>query len=213
MNMFSSIRSRLWLSYAVLIAAALLIVIAVLALFLVRNPYLYRQTAARLSAASTLLLREPQSEARTSVVAAAMDVRVLEYSPDGMALSDTDVNSAALPAPPVRGRNRASGLIRDDAGSAWLYARVRQPDGGWMVVAARRPKLLPALDVLGDELWRPLIQGGLLALVLALILAFFVAAWIAAHGIRVLNVAGPREGDPPGITAAAALAIRRILAP
>lgn len=200
--MFSSIRNRLWLTYAALIVAALIIVTTVLALFLVRNPYIYRQTSARLEAASRLLLGEPRSAARTAVIAAAMDVRVVEYSPQGVILRDTELDAALLPAPPARGRTRGSGLIRDSAGSVWLYARAKQPDGGWLVVAAPRPRLLPSLDVLGDELWRPLIQGGLLALVLALILAFFVAAWIASPLQRLVEAAGtvgvgrPGTGDP-----------------
>jgi len=71
-----------------------------------------------------------------------------------------------------------------------------------MVVAARRPKLLPALDVLGDALWRPLIQGGLLALVLALMLAYFVAAWIASPLQRLIEAArgvGVRRSGSGGL--------------
>jgi len=204
--MFSSIRSRLWLSYAALIAVALAIVTAVLVVFLVRNPILHRETAARLAATSSLLQRERSSPARTAVIAAAMDVRVLEYSADGVLLNDTQSSGAALALPPARGRIRATGLVRDGSGSAWLYTRAQKPDGGWLVVAAPRPRLLPALDVVRDELWRPLIQGGVLALVLALILAYLVAAWIATplqrliEAARGVGLAGPgrtqvREGD------------------
>jgi hypothetical protein len=38
-----------------------------------------------------------------------------------------------------------------------------------------------------------------------------VRRWIAAERIRVLNVAGPRESDTPGIGAAAAAFLRRVL--
>ena len=51
--MFSSIRARLWLSYAALIVAALGVVTIVLVIFLLRNPYLYRQTFVRLTAAES----------------------------------------------------------------------------------------------------------------------------------------------------------------
>jgi len=38
-----------------------------------------------------------------------------------------------------------------------------------------------------------------------------VAHWVAAHGIRVLNVAGPRESAHPGIQEAAAALVGRVL--
>ena len=39
-----------------------------------------------------------------------------------------------------------------------------------------------------------------------------VAAWIAAAGIRVLNIAGPRESTAPGIRDEAAAFLRKVLA-
>ena len=38
-----------------------------------------------------------------------------------------------------------------------------------------------------------------------------VAAWLAAHGVRTLNVAGPRESRAPGTYAAAARFLGRLL--
>ncbi len=38
-----------------------------------------------------------------------------------------------------------------------------------------------------------------------------IVAWLAAHGVRALNVAGPRESACPGIQAAAAALLRRLL--
>lgn len=40
-----------------------------------------------------------------------------------------------------------------------------------------------------------------------------VRAWAKAHGIRVLNVAGPRESTSPGVYALAAKFLRTLLAP
>jgi len=39
-----------------------------------------------------------------------------------------------------------------------------------------------------------------------------VRAWLARHGVRELNVAGPRESEEPGIGARAARFLRRLLA-
>jgi hypothetical protein len=40
-----------------------------------------------------------------------------------------------------------------------------------------------------------------------------IREWIQTHGIRVLNVAGPRASEAPGIYAAARRLIRRLLEP
>jgi hypothetical protein len=54
--MFSSLRSRLWLSYALVILGALFITAVILVIYLVRNPLAYRQTSARLRAAEAIIL-------------------------------------------------------------------------------------------------------------------------------------------------------------
>ena len=61
--MFSSLHSRLWLSYAFIIVTALGVVAMVLFIYLLRNPLLYRQTSERLKAVQAVVLqRESQSQ-------------------------------------------------------------------------------------------------------------------------------------------------------
>ncbi|MFH1185277.1 MAG: HAMP domain-containing sensor histidine kinase [Chloroflexota bacterium] len=177
--MFSSIRGRLWLSYAALIVGALAILSAVLAVFLLRNPFIYRQTLVRLQAAENLLLRGPRAAGKIDLIAQALDVRVLIFSPTGELISDTSADEGALRSPVPDRRTRRVEAIKDANGAAWLHSRTRLPDGNWLVVATPRPRLLPVLDVLRDELWRPMSQGALMALFLALILAYLLARWIA----------------------------------
>src|SRR3972149_4078316 len=54
--MFSSLRSRLWWSYALVITGALFVTAVILILFLVRSPLVYRQTTARMRAIETVIL-------------------------------------------------------------------------------------------------------------------------------------------------------------
>jgi hypothetical protein len=56
--MFSSLRSRLWLTYSLITAAALSVVALVLFVFLATNPFLYRQASARMSLADAVLVRD-----------------------------------------------------------------------------------------------------------------------------------------------------------
>ena len=56
--MFSSLRSRLWLTYALLVFVALFIVAAILIVYLIRNPLVNRQTVASLHADETVILKD-----------------------------------------------------------------------------------------------------------------------------------------------------------
>ena len=104
--MFSSLRSRLWLSYALLIVTALGIVAVVLFISLLRNPLLYRQTTERLKAVQTVVMeRESDSQSQPISVAAqkasrTFDVRVLLYSKDRQLILDTYSDNEARFAVP-----------------------------------------------------------------------------------------------------------------
>src|SRR5687767_8246692 len=56
--MFSSFRSRLWLTYAFLIVTALLVVAIAFFVYLLNNPLVYRQTGQRLVAVKSVLLAD-----------------------------------------------------------------------------------------------------------------------------------------------------------
>ncbi len=58
--MFTSLRSRLWLSYAFVIAIALSIVAIVMLIFLIRNPFASREIQQRLRTAQDLIMATPQ---------------------------------------------------------------------------------------------------------------------------------------------------------
>ena len=69
--MFSSLRSRLWLSYALIIVTALGIVALVLFIYLLRNPLLYRQTIQRLKAVEAVVTPVAEAPAADVVPAQA----------------------------------------------------------------------------------------------------------------------------------------------
>jgi two-component system OmpR family sensor kinase len=187
--MFSSLRARLWLSYAFLIVTALAVVAIVLMLFLLRNPYLYRQTVLRLGVAEAVLRRTPLAGGEVTSVAQEFNVRALVFSSDGVLIEDSEAGAAEIGLPVTLLVPRALATARDQAGKLWLYTLSRRADGAWLLVAAPRPGLAPLIAVVTDELARPILQGGLIALLLALVLAYGLARWIADPLQRLIAAA------------------------
>ena len=183
--MFSSLRARLWLSYAFLIVTALAVVAFVLILFLLRNPLLYRQTLDRVKAAESVIAPpgvqalRPRIDARLAGIADAFSVRILTFDANGFLLEDT-AGGSPLVSLPARALLKLNALptVRDSTGKLWLYSARQMSDGTWLMVAAPRPKIT-TLSILTDELFMPLVEGGTIALLLSLVLAFVLARWVA----------------------------------
>ena len=193
--MFSSLRARLWLSYALLIVTALAVVAFVLILFLLRNPLLYRQTFVRLNAAEQVLVAQAQPVEGIDAIAQAFDVRVILFSANGAIIKDSDEGTPALALPASAVNPKALPTVRDFTGKPWLFSINHLPDGTWLMVAKPRPRIVPALVVLTDEISTPLLEGGLIALLLSLVLAFLIARWVADPLQKVIIAARTIPAD------------------
>src|SRR5215204_5107548 len=101
--MFTSLRSRLWLSYVFVIAVALTIVALVLLAFLIRNPVLSRQTQQQLKAVQNLIIADPKGILSDPValerISQEHTVRVLVFNQTRKLLLDSKPNDATLPYP------------------------------------------------------------------------------------------------------------------
>lgn len=200
----SSLRSRLWLSYAALIVTALSVVAIVLLIYIIRNPLPYRQTLERVRAAEKLILKRPAefiSDSDTELLnrtADLFDVRVIVYSPDGIVLRDTRTGGEVLELPREGFFKRKLPATRDSAGRLWLYSRNTLADGNILVVAAPRPRVA-GLAVFADELMPLFLEGGAIALLLSLVLAFVLARWVADPLQNMLSAARavPSEAAKP----------------
>lgn len=210
--MLSSLRSRLWLSYAFLIVTALSVVTIVLFASLFRNPLLYRQTTERLNAVQGVLLeRSKESQApplRTLAERGAQtfNVRVILFSENRKLIYDSAADGALLGFPENRRLGRNLPLLRDENGTVWLYSMERLADGGFLMVASPRPRL-SVLNLFGDDFLPVILLGGVIALLLSLIVAYLISGWIAnplqtvvnaARGmpsaeVKPVEVAGPQE--------------------
>jgi signal transduction histidine kinase len=183
--MLSSLRSRLWLSYALLIVTALGIVAVVLFVSLLRNPILYRQTTERLKAVQTVMAdRENVLPSQPISVAAqkasrTFDVRVLLYSKNKQLILDTYADrEVSLPFPEKKLISRNNPIVRDEKGAAWLYSTEKLSDNTYLVVASPRPRI-SIVNLFADDFLPLIIQSGLIALLLSLAVAFLFARWIA----------------------------------
>jgi signal transduction histidine kinase len=183
--MFSSLRSRLWLSYAFLIVTALSLVAVILFVSFLRNPILYRQTTEKIKAVQTVLMeRESLPQAQSISISAkraalAFSVRILLYSTEKQLVWDTSSGiEVPLPFPTKKVFARIVPLVRDQNSVAWLYVMERLPDNTYLVVASPRPRFT-LVNLFKDDFLPLIIQSGLIALLLSLAVAFFFARWIA----------------------------------
>ena len=208
--MFTSLRARLWLSYALVITIALSIVTVVLFVFLIRNPVLSRQTQERLRSALSLIIANPQDFINDpdalERIKQTYDVRVLVFPPARELLLDSNPNDAQLPFPRRNILGRNGQTVVDANGGVWLYAMSRMPNGIVLVVAAPRPRV-PVLNIFADQFLSPILQGGLIALLFSLILAFALSRWVAdplqqvvlaarnfpSETLKPVSPRGPRE--------------------
>ena len=183
--MFTSLRSRLWLSYAFIIVTALGLVAMILFVSQLLNPTSYRQTLERLQAVQTIVSERenvPQSQSisvSAEKASRTFNVRVLLFSKDKQLILDTDAErGVTLPFPARRIKNRTTPLLRDENKVAWLYSMEQLSDGSYLMVASPRPRV-SILNVFRDEFLPLILQGGIFALLLSLIVAFFFSRWIA----------------------------------
>ena len=184
--MFSSLRSRLWWSYALVTAAALTVVAIVLFIYIIQNPSTYRQASARLTVVAALLhknetewanLSTTDLQARIEQVDQAYGTRIVFYSVKRQLVNDSQ--SALQPALqlPRFPRLRPFSILRDPQGNYWLYMLRHLSDGRWLLLAVPRPAV-PLLTILSDELVLPVLGAGVIALIISLLAAFWLARWI-----------------------------------
>lgn len=202
--MFASLRFRLWLTYLLILAAAIAAALLAMFVYLLRNPAIDRQEAQRLRLVAALIARRNQlpdiqpgviRPERLNDVVRRMDealgVRLAVYSATGHLL----VDSRAEISPPFPQQqfferpnlNRVR-IWRDAEGTQWLYWVIPLENGQIWVVAAPRQRL-PVLSLLRDEILPPFLRALSFAVVISLLMAIFVSHWIATPLQRLAQAA------------------------
>jgi len=181
--MFSSLRSRLWLSYALVILGALFVTAVILVIYLIRSPLAFRQTTARLRAVEAVILNGQAdliglSQSALQTYDKTFDIRILVYNSNRELLADSRNGSASALTTPRRLQLLLNGIgMRDTSGNLWLYSVARMKDGNFLLLATPRPKIA-LLTILRDEFVPPFTVAGVIALLVSLLVAFGLARWI-----------------------------------
>lgn len=191
--MFSSLRSRLWLSYALLISVSIGVVAVTLLVAFLRNPLVYRSGVPRLREALDVALPKVEQTMSKGVKAVGVELEVesqrtgLRYllvSPNSRLLYDSGgekdggVPLIVLRRFLLKENETPIGLFRDLSGTRWLYLSHRFPEGQ-MLVVAMPTRELPLNNLIRNEMVLPVMVAGLCGLGLSVILALTMGAWIA----------------------------------
>ncbi len=191
--MATSLRTRLLLSYGMLIVTLMCLFSAGSMVSLLRNPLVYESAAQQLRTAQRVVNANPEQMAALSAIPDAelveqaanrLDVRVVLVRGDGTTLTD----SRAALSPPLRIRpvllkvlaqRNEIAFQRDESNRLWLV--LLQPIDGenYLVLAVNRPRL-KVVQVFTSEFFRPILLTGLVGLALAVLIALGLAQWINA---------------------------------
>jgi signal transduction histidine kinase len=192
--MFNSLRSRLILSYLIVIAASLLFIGLALVIFLRSNGAIERSDVLRLTQAARAAVRgnpPPQDEAGLEQYAldAALesDVRVLFLDQAGQVRVDSAVSAGTAPSGDIQlinsfqenalNPNTRRGTFRDSERQVWVFVSRNAGPRGWqMVFALRRTSLL---QFLSESLLLPLAEAALVGMALGIVMALLIARWVA----------------------------------
>jgi len=177
---------------------ALVIVAVVLLVFLIRNPLLSRQTQERIRDAQNLIISDTQkylSDPNSlEQIKQKYDVRVLLFDAKRSLIFDTNPNDPKIPFPRRNILSRNVQTARDTNGEFWLYTFKRLSQNQILLVAAPRPRV-PVWNVFADEFLFPIIEGGVIALLLSLILAYAISRWVADPLQQVVHAAQTYPSD------------------
>ncbi len=203
--MFSSLNSRLLLSYVFIILVCLTLVGLGLLLFVRASPLWTRATSQRLEEAErttiqTLLQAGQQKiltpeQFRALLIQAAEEnnVRILLLDDVGKIRFDTkgewlrrDFSAMAQLRPPFP--PRLQGVFKDSEGQRWAFVGNVLPDDGkqrQILVFTSPPTRLLLLAWFANNLLPPLVQAGAVALVLSISLALLISRSVGAPLRRV----------------------------
>ncbi len=189
--MFNTLRSRLWLSYAMIVTILLVVCSIGLFIGLRQSPFLSRQVINQLNVSSDLLVRrlEPILDLDSEELQAAFleetadaTVQAAILDNEGDVIASTFQNNVDLISfiQEQNSLQQASQsdvtLVEDQDEKEWLYQVSPLSGSLYLLTASAKPQY--NYRMMQDELLGPLIQAGLFVLLVAFFISLFLSKWI-----------------------------------
>lgn len=192
--MFTSLRARLWLTYAIIILLILSILAIGIFVYIIRNPLIDRQALGRLDAAIAIIQRQinersilpREYQQYLNRISDSLAIRLILFNPEGDPLLDSEPDSPAILLPDGDQTPQMKGQVDDLDGKTWLYSSWIMPKGDILVLAIPRQGGLQILrspqlrETLREDFLPSFLRAGLVAFVLAVIFAAWMGSWIVS---------------------------------
>ncbi|MCJ7717813.1 MAG: HAMP domain-containing histidine kinase [Anaerolineales bacterium] len=192
--MFTSLRARLWLTYAIIILLILSILGLGIFIYVIRNPVIDRRAIQKLDVSLTIIQRQlndrnlslRQSQEYLNRISESLSIRLLLFSPERKLLLDSETQGSTIQWPTSDLSLPKQGRINDLDGDTWLYTSWSTTKGDILVLAVPRLGGIQLLrseqlrQILRDDFLPTFFRAGLVAFILAIIFAAWMGSWITA---------------------------------
>lgn len=189
---FSSISNRLWLTYLIVVIFVLLIAFAGIAVAFRQSPLIYRQVFYRISLVNNFL------KERLAIVLESewapfirlflkeiniLDIKIAIINEEGEIIhlieGTTIKELPSVSNPRVQSERSKDRILtfKDDEKNFWFYQVSQINEQFYLITTALRPDISIG-TLFQDELLRPLLRAGIIALVLSFFLGWVIARWI-----------------------------------
>lgn len=191
--MYTSLRARLWITYAIIILLILSIIGIGIFVYIIRNPLIDRQALARMDAA--LLIIQRQLNDRSVLprdhlqyferISKSLSIRLILFNPERNLVMDSQPENTPISWPVGDQTPPNRGQIEDQDGKTWIYTSWIMDKGDILVLTLPRQGGLQLLrssqlrTSLQQDFLPSFLRAGLLAFVLAVIFAAWMGSWIA----------------------------------
>jgi len=190
--MYTSLRARLWLTYAILILLILSILGIGIFVYIIRHPLIDRQALGRLDAALTVIQRQINERSilprdyqqYLNRISDSLAIRLILFSPEKDTILDSEPESPAIIWTNDDLSLQMKGQIDDMDGKTWLYSSWVMSKGNLLVLVLPRQGGLQLLrspqlrETLREDFLPSFLRAGLVAFVLAVIFAAWMGNWI-----------------------------------
>lgn len=190
--MYTSLRARLWLTYAILILLILSILGVGIFVYIIRHPLIDRQALGRLDAALTVIQRQinersilpREYQQYLNRISDSLAIRLILFNSEKDTILDSEPENPAIIWTNDDLSLQMKGQIDDMDGKTWLYSSWVMPKGDLLVLVLPRQGGLQLLrspqlrETLREDFLPSFLRAGLVAFVLAVIFAAWMGNWI-----------------------------------